>query len=65
MKKMIVSGWDEEKKISKKRGRERERVHHFKISVKTQNPTKGGGGGGSGMMIRIWFRYTLNNEVFK
>ena len=33
------------------------------------NPNRGvGGGGGEGeliMMIKIWFRYTMNNGVFK
>ena len=56
MKKMIVSGWEEEKKKKKK---EEERVDNFKIRFKTRRKEK------IMMMIKIWFRYTMNNEVFK
>ena len=38
------------------------------IILKSESKTDGwrvGGGGGLVMMIKIWFRYTMNNEVFK
>ena len=38
------------------------------IILKSESNPDGGGGGGGGelmMMIKIWFRYTMNNEVFK
>ena len=53
MKKMIVSGWEEEKKKEE----EEERVDNFKIRFKTRRKEKI-------MMIKIWFRYTMNNKVF-
>ena len=40
------------------------------IILKSESKPDGGGGGGGGggelmMMIKIWFRYTMNNEVFR
>ena len=38
------------------------------IILKSESKPDGRGGGGGGelmMMIKIWFRYTMNNEVFK
>ena len=66
MKKMIAG------RKREKEEEEEERVDNFKIS---QNPTEGGRGGERKekkrkkrnimMMIKIWFRYTMNNEVLK
>ena len=61
MNKMIMSGWEEEKKEKKKRKEEliifkseskpdeREKINEKIIMV----------------TIKIWFRYTMKNEVFK
>ena len=38
------------------------------IILKSESKPDRGGGGGGGylmMMIKIWFRYTMNNEAFK
>ena len=74
MKKMIVSAWEEEKKRKKKKKKkekkEEERDDNFKDQ--SQNPTKvkyiyikQNVKKLIMMMIKIWFRYTMNNEVFK
>ena len=62
MKKKIVSGWEEEKKNKIKRIKRRRELIIFKIS---HNPMKEKKKGEKIMMIKIWFRYTMNNEVFK